>query len=95
MYLTVKIVSSWAMIIYIVAGICSLLIALDFFLTKDGILRKILIALFLAWALHYLGAAYLFFISAPRATLILFGSLFTTIDFLMLCTLYAYFKWKQ
>jgi hypothetical protein len=95
MYLTIKAVQSWATLIYIIAGLCSLLIAFDFFMTKDGILRKILIALFLAWSLHYLGAAYLFYLNVPRAILIAFGSLFTTIDFIMLCTLYTYFKWKQ
>lgn len=95
MYLTVKAVQSYATLIYIIAGIASLLIAMDFFLMRDGLLRKILIGLFLSWALHYLGASYLFFINAPRAVLIGCGAIFTCIDFVMLISLYAYFKHQK
>lgn len=92
MYVTIHNAQSLATTVYIIAGVCSSLIAFDFFTTKDGILRKILIALFLAWSLHYLGAAYLFSINAPRALLVLCGAIFTCIDFTALFALYLYFR---
>lgn len=84
-----------ASFVYVTAALCSLLIAIDFFRTRDGILRKILIAIFLSWAIHYGGMSLLMHTDAPTATRVMFGMIFSTLDFFSLLSLYLYFKWRQ
>lgn len=95
MYVTVSSAMSIASVVYIVCGTVSALIAYDFFLTKDGALRKILIGLFLAWAMHYLVIAYLFVIHAPTLVRVVAAMCLSTVDFCLMITLYLYMKWRH
>lgn len=95
MYLSVSSALSVASVVYIVCGIASLFIAFEFFLTKNGLLRKILIALFLSWATHYIVIAYLFYTHAPSLVRITVATALSSMDFTVMLALYLFMKWKH
>lgn len=93
--LPLGLVHSLAALVYIVVGMLSLLIAYDFHLSKDGMLRKILIFVFTSWAVHYIVLGYMFATQVERPYTIFAGALLTIVDFSALISLYLYIKWKQ
>lgn len=95
MYVSLSSVQGIAAIVYMVVGFIAMLIAYDFFLSKDGTLRKILILVFSSWAVHYLVLAALFAFHVRLTATMMAAIVLTTFDFAALISLYVYMKWNR
>ena len=94
MYIPVSVIESVSSVAFLVTGIISALIAYDFFMSKNGRLRKILICMFSSWSLHYTAVAVMLFTGVTPGTRVMIGACLAMLDFAALLSLYFYVRWR-
>lgn len=95
MFFSIDTIQGAASIVYTIVGITCLLVSYHFFLSKNGLLRKILICIFLSWSIHYLIVAMLFAGRSGIGMVTLCGIVLTILDFIGIMSLYYYIKWRK